>query len=82
MVSDARFGEPFETEDMKTMRINGELEAEVFLVDNLSLSAPTAWRTRASSPRVDDKSTGFSTVGDNFTSLGFHVSVRRRPLIG
>lgn len=74
VVSDAGLGEPFETEDIKTMRISGELEAEVFLVDNVSLSAAHGLAYESVEfPGVDDKFTSFSTVGDNFTSLGFHI---------
>jgi len=74
VISDATAAEPFATDDIKTIRISGELEAEYFLVDNVSVSAAHGLAYESTEfPGVDDKFTSFSTVGDNFTSLGFHV---------
>ena len=68
------FPAPFETADVKTMRITGELEAEVFLMENMSVSASHGIGYQSIDVEgVDDKITSFSTLGNNFTEIGFHV---------
>lgn len=66
--------DPFETFDVKTMRISGELEAEVFLMENLSVSASHGLAYESIDVEgLDDKATGFGTLGNNFTEVGFHM---------
>lgn len=66
--------DPFEAFDVKTMRISGELEAEVFLMDNLSVSASHGLAYESIDVEgLDDKATGFGTIGNNFTEVGFHM---------
>ena len=74
VTSDPLALEPFATDDVKTMRISGELEAEVFLMDNLSVSASHGLQYESVEfPGVDDKFTSFGTLGNNFTTIGFHA---------
>jgi len=74
VVSDATVPEPFATADVKTMRISGELEAEVFLMENLSVSASHGLAYESVDIEgVDDKDTAFGTIGNNFTEVGFHM---------
>jgi hypothetical protein len=73
VVSDAGLSEPFATEDVKTLRISGELEAEVFLMDNLSVSASHGVAYESVDFGGPDKQTGFGTLGNNFTDVGFHM---------
>jgi hypothetical protein len=73
VVSDATLLEPFATEDIKTMRISGELEAEVFLMNNLSVSASHGIAYESVDFGGPDKQTGFGTLGSNFTDIGFHM---------
>lgn len=73
VVSDAGLLEPFATEDIKTMRISGELEAEVFLMSNLSVSASHGIAYESVDFGGPDKQTSFGTVGNNFTDVGFHM---------
>lgn len=74
VTSDSSVPEPFATDDEKTMRISGELEAEVFLMDNLSVSASHGIQYESVEfPGVSDKLTSFSTLGNNFTNIGFHM---------
>lgn len=73
VVSDAGLAEPFATEDIKTMRISGELEAEVFLMNNLSVSASHGIAYESVDFGGPDDQTGFGTVGNNFTDIGFHM---------
>jgi hypothetical protein len=55
------------------MVIQGELEAEVFLVDNVSVSASQGFQFTNFDPAVGGSETDFGTTGANFTNLGFHV---------
>lgn len=73
VVSDATLLEPFATEDLKTMRISAELEAEVFLMNNLSVSASHGIAYESVDFGGPDKQTGFGTLGNNFTDIGFHM---------
>jgi hypothetical protein len=64
----------FDTEDGTTFVIMGELEAEVFLVDNVSVSASHGIGFESfDPPGGGDSITSFSTFGRNFTTIGFHV---------
>lgn len=66
--------EPFDTEEVKTMRISGEIEAEVFLMENMSVSASHGLAYESVDfESLSDKITGFGTLGNNFTEIGFHV---------
>lgn len=65
---------PFDTADQTTMALAAEIEGEVFLVDNVSISASTGIAyTSLNPPGSGDNITSFSTIGRNFTTLGFHL---------
>jgi hypothetical protein len=65
---------PFATEDGKTLTVSGEVEAEVFLADNFSVSASHGIAYESiNPPGPGDNITSFTTVGNNFTNVGFHV---------
>ena len=57
------------------MTISAELEAEVFLADNVSVSASHGIGFVSYNPAEEDEesTTDFGTFGTNFTSLGFHI---------
>jgi hypothetical protein len=64
----------FDTENQKTIRISGELEAEAFLLDNFSVSASHGIIWSQFDPGFGaEKQTTFGTLGRGFTSVGFHV---------
>jgi len=64
----------FDTEDGTTLFISGELEAEVFLADNFSVSASHGFGYSSfDPPGPGDSVSSFSTFGNNFTNVGFHV---------
>jgi hypothetical protein len=64
----------FDTENATTMSITGELEAEVFLVDNVSISASHGIAFNSFNPAgPGDTISSFTTFGNNFTTIGFHV---------
>lgn len=64
----------FDTGDQTSMSITGEIEAEIFLVDNVSISASEGIGFESINPvGPGDSITSFSTLGNNFTELGFHV---------
>ena len=66
--------QPFDTDNQTTMTVSGEFEAEVFLVDNVSVSASHGIRYESvNPPGSGDNSTSFSTFGNNFTEVGFHI---------
>lgn len=64
-----------DTERGSTFSILGELEAEVFVVDNFSISASHGVGIFIDSPPGDnvDSSTNFGTFGNNMTDIGFHL---------
>lgn len=63
-----------DTDSATTLRILAELEGEVFLVENVSLSASHGLAIENVSPPGDgDSSTNFGLFGNNFTEVGFHV---------
>jgi len=64
----------FDTENRTTFNVSGELEAEVFLADNVSVSASHGVAYQSiNPPGSGDNITSFSTFGNNFTEVGFHV---------
>ncbi|MEO5618363.1 MAG: hypothetical protein ABIS67_11365 [Candidatus Eisenbacteria bacterium] len=65
--------EPFKTESATSMTIVGEFEAEVFLANNLSVSASHGIGFTSTDPGgIADSETTFGTFGNNFTNIGFH----------
>jgi hypothetical protein len=65
---------PFDTNDETSLSVLGELEAEAFLADNFSVSASHGIRYTSFDPAgAGDNVTTFSTIGNNFTNVGFHV---------
>ena len=67
---------PFDTENEKTLRISGAIEAEAFLLENFSVSAATGIAYESFDPGFGlDKENSFQTVGGNFTDVGFHVYI-------
>jgi hypothetical protein len=66
--------EAFDTENLTTLNLAAEIEAEVFLADNVSVSASHGLRWRSiNPPGSGDNLTSFGTIGRNFTNVGFHV---------
>ncbi len=66
--------EPFATDDATTLTIEGEIEAEVFIVDSFSVSASHGIGFYSFSPAGGgDSETSFGTLGNNFSHIGFHV---------
>lgn len=66
----------FGTENEKTLNVSGEIEVEAFLLENFSVSASTGIAYQSiDQPGPGDKITSFSTIGNQFTSLGFHVYI-------
>ncbi len=64
----------FDTDNETSLGISGEFEAEVFLVDNVSVSASHGIRFDSRNPAgAGDNITSFSTFGNNFTDVGFHI---------
>jgi len=55
------------------LTIQGELEVEVFLADNVSVSAAQGFGIVNNNPAVGGSTTDWGTSGANFTDLGFHV---------
>jgi len=55
--------------------VTGEVEAEVFLIPNVSLSASEGigWVSYKPGEGGEKTTTDFTTFGRNFTSVGFHV---------
>ena len=65
---------PFSTENQKTLTITGEIEGEAFILENFSVSASTGIAYESFDPGFGaDKETSFATIGQNFTTVGFHV---------
>ncbi len=66
---------PPSIEKFNTFGVSGEFEVEVELADNFTVSA--AHGLGFSSSKLDvsgaESVTGFSTTGNNFTTVGFHV---------
>jgi len=65
---------PFATDDMTSFSLTAEIEAEVFIVDNFSVSASHGIGFFSVDPAGGgDSSTSFGTLGNNFSHIGFHV---------
>ena len=77
---DADLGTPgvqFDTDNQTTLDAMLECEAEVFLVDNISVSAAHGIGfTRFDPGSGADSQTSFGTRGNNFTTIGFHVYLK------
>lgn len=64
----------FDTQDGTRFVVTAEIEAEVFLVDNVSVSASHGLGFSSYDPPGGGSSiTSVSTFGNNFTNIGFHV---------
>ena len=56
------------------MTLGAEIEAEIFIVDNVSVSASHGIAFSSfNPPGPGDSESTFSTFGNNFTQVGFHV---------
>lgn len=66
-------GPPVNTDNTTTMTIGAELEAEVFLTENFSVSAAQGFAFVNTDPAVGPSTTDWGTTGANFTNVGFHV---------
>jgi hypothetical protein len=57
------------------MRVSGEFECEVWIADNVSLSAShgIAFDSGKDDRTPENKTSGFMTTGAGFTQVGFHV---------
>jgi len=72
--SDPGAGFTFDTETVTAFDLSLEAEAEVFLADNMSVSAAHGLRFRSVDPGFGaDSQTSFTTLGNNFTTIGFHI---------
>ena len=66
--------EPFDTDSETTLSVTFEIEAEIFIVNNFSVSASHGIGFFNDSPAGDgDSTTSFGTLGNNFSHIGFHV---------
>jgi hypothetical protein len=67
-------GVQFDTETQSQFVVSGEIEGEVFLVDNISVSASTGIAFVSFDPGFGaDSESSFGTFGNNFTNVGFHL---------
>ncbi len=67
-------GVQYDTDNETTFDLLLEGEAEVFLVDNVSVSAAHGLRFRRFTPAFGaDGESSFGTRGNNFTTIGFHI---------
>ncbi len=66
-------GPPVVTDNTTHLVIQGELEAEVFVVDNVSVSAAQGFAIDNINFAGGGSATNFGTTGSNFTTVGFHV---------
>jgi hypothetical protein len=72
-------GVTIEKENDTRFSLRAELEAEVFLANNFSVSAAQGIEFASFKPAVPpgapdpDSNTSFRTIGGNFTSVGFHI---------
>jgi hypothetical protein len=66
--------DPFATDDRTEMRLTAELEAEVFIVDNFSVSASHGIGFFTVDPAGGgDSNSSINTLGNNFSHIGFHI---------
>ena len=69
-------GVQFDTETATSFDLMLEGEAEVFLAENVSVSAAHGIRFRSVDPGFGaDSQTSFGTTGNNFTTIGFHMYI-------
>ena len=68
-------GPTFDTFTPTTFLVSLEVEAELFLVDNVSVSASHGIGFSSFDPDLPgtDSQTSFGTIGHNFTNIGFHM---------
>lgn len=67
-------GLQYDTDNETTLDVQLEGEAEVFLVENVSVSAAHGFRYRRFTPAFGgDSESSFGTRGYNFTTIGFHI---------
>lgn len=72
--ADPGAGFQFDTEKQTNLAVQAELEAEVFLRDNVSVSASHGIAFETFDPGFGaDSQSSFRTLGNNFTNIGFHV---------
>jgi len=65
---------PFATDDETSVSLTAEIEAEIFIVNNFSVSASHGIGFFSVDPAGGgDSSTSIGTLGNNFTHIGFHV---------
>jgi hypothetical protein len=66
--------DPFDSDDATTMGVTLEIEGEVFIVDNFSVSASHGIGFFSDDPAgPGDSRSSFTTLGNNFSHIGFHV---------
>lgn len=65
--------EPFATDDRTTVALSAELEAEVFIASNFSVSASHGLvYTKVSPAGGGDSDSSWNTTGADFSHIGFH----------
>jgi hypothetical protein len=65
---------PYATDDETTFHLSAEIEGELFLMDNASVSASHGVRYSSFNPiGPGDSVTSFDSFGNNFTTVGFHL---------
>jgi hypothetical protein len=66
---------PFDTRTATNFSISAEIEAEVFLMEAVSVSASHGIAYSSFDPDITgvDSQSSFGTFGNNFTNIGFHV---------
>ena len=66
--------DPFATDERTTFTVAAEIETEIFIVRNVSVSASQGIGFSSVSPAGGgDSDTSWGTLGNNFTNIGFHV---------
>jgi hypothetical protein len=66
--------DPFGTDEQTTMTIAAEIEAEIFLVKNVSVSASHGIGIQRVDPAGGgDSYSNVGTFGNQFTNIGFHI---------
>jgi hypothetical protein len=64
---------PITTDNTTVLAVNAELEAEVFLADNVSFSAAQGFGIFSTEFAGGGSESNWGTTGANFTNIGFHV---------
>jgi hypothetical protein len=64
---------PIVKDDTTDLTFQGELEVEVFLVDNVSFSAAQGFGISSVNFAGGGSASEWGTTGANFTNIGFHV---------